>query len=131
MTQDGTVTYIYGSLPILSHAVDDLKTFRMITSQLYVNGSAKQADICRAFGVSKISVKRSVKIYREKGIAGFFEQPQRRGAAVLTPDVLKQIQSMLDKEQLISDIAKELDLKADTLCKAVSASKLHKPQKKN
>ena len=84
MTQDGTVTYIYGSLPIFSHAVDDLKTFRMITSQLYVNGSAKQAEICRAFGVSRISVKRSVKLYREKGIAGFFEKPLCRGPAVLT-----------------------------------------------
>lgn len=130
MTQDGTVTYIYGSLPIFSHAVDDLKTFRMITSQLYVNGSAKQADICRAFGVSRISVKRSVKVYREKGIAGFFEQPRRRGPAVLTPNILKQVQSMLDNEQSISEIARELDLKADTLRKAVSAGKLYRSQKK-
>ena len=36
MTQDGTATYIYGSLPIFSHAAEDLKIFRMITSQLYV-----------------------------------------------------------------------------------------------
>ena len=130
MTQDGTVTYIYGSLPIFSHAVDDLKTFRMITSQLYVNGSAKQAEICRAFGVSRISVKRSVKLYREKGIAGFFEKPLCRGPAVLTPEVVEKIQSMLDNEQSIPEIAGELNLKADTLRKAVFAGKLHKPQKK-
>ena len=43
----------------------------MFTSQLYINGSASQAEICRAFGVSKISVLRSVKLYREKGMAGF------------------------------------------------------------
>jgi transposase len=130
VTQDGTVTYIYGSLPIFSHAVDDVKTFRMITSQLYVNGSAKQADICRAFGVSRISVKRSVKLYREKGMAGFFEQPRRRGPAVLTPDVLQEVQSMLDNEQSIPEIAGEMDLKADTLRKAVLSGKLHKPEKK-
>ncbi len=130
MTQDGTVTYIYGSLPIFSHAVDDMKTFRMITSQLYVNGSAKQADICRAFGVSRISVKRSVKLYREKGIAGFFAQPRRRGPAVLTPAILEQVQSMLDNERSLSEIAGDLDLKADTLRKAISAGKLYKPQKK-
>ncbi len=130
MTQDGTVTYIYGSLPVFSHAVDDLKTFRMITSQLYVNGSAKQADICRAFGVSRISVKRSVKVYREKGIAGFFEPPRRRGPAVLTPQILGKAQSMLDNEQSIPEIARVLDLKADTLRKAITAGKLHKPQKK-
>lgn len=130
MTRDGTITYIYGSLPIFSHAVDDLKTFRMITSQLYVNGSASQADICRAFGVSRISLKRSVKLYREKGMAGFFEQPRRRGPAVLTPDVLNKVQSMLDNEQSLPEIASALDLKIDTLRKAVSAGKLHKPQKK-
>ena len=130
MTQDGTVTYIYGSLPIFSHAVDDLKTFRMITSQLYINGSAKQAEICRAFGVSRISLKRSVKLYREKGIAGFFEKPRQRGAAVLIPPVLEKVQTLLDLGQSIPGIARELDLKADTLRKAVSSGKLHKPQKK-
>ena len=130
MTQDETVTYIYGSLPIFSHAVDDVKTFRMITSQLYVNGSAKQAEICRTFGVSRISVKRSVKLYREKGIAGFFEKPRQRGPAVLTPPVLEKVQTMLDLEQSIPEIAHELGLKADTLRKAVSSGKLHKPLKK-
>jgi transposase len=130
MTRDGTVTYIYGSLPIFSHAADDLKTFRMITSQLYVNGSVKQADICRAFGVSRISVKRSVKLYREKGTAGFFEPPRRRGPAVLTPEVLQRVQALLDNEHTLPEIAKELNLKADTLRKAISSGKLHKPQKK-
>ena len=128
--QDNTITYIYGSLPVFSHDVDDMKTFRMFTSQLYVNGSASQAEICRAFGVSKISVKRSVKLYREKGMAGFFEKPNRRGPAVLTPEVLTTVQEMLDDECNIPDISRELDLKADTLRKAVKAGKLHQPQKK-
>lgn len=105
-TRDGIVTYIYGSLPIFSHAVDDLKTFRMITSQLYVNGSDKQADICRAFGVKgRNSVKRIVKLYREKGAAGFFEPPRRRGLAILTPEVLQNVQVMLDNEHTLSEIA--------------------------
>lgn len=131
VTQDNTVTYIFGSLPIFSHDVEDQKTFRMITSQLYVNGSASQAEICRAFGVSRISVKRSVKLYREKGMAGFFEAPKRRGPAVLTPPVLEKVQTMLDAEQSIPEIARELELKADTLRKAVLVGKLHKPQKKS
>lgn len=92
--KDGTVSYIYGSLPVFSHDVDDIQTFRMFTSQLYINGSASQAEICRAFGVSKISVKRSVKLYREKGSAGFFMEPNRRGPVVLTPPVLEKIQGV-------------------------------------
>ncbi len=128
--QDNTIIYIYGSLPVFSHDADDMKTFRMFTSQLYVNGSATQAEICRAFGVSKISVKRSVKLYRDKGMAGFFEKPKHRGPAVLTPEVLDTVQKMLDSDNTIPEIARELDLKADTLRKAAKAGKLHQPQKK-
>ena len=65
--KDAALTYIYGNLPVFTHAIDDTPSFRMFTSQLYINGSASQAEICRAFGVSKISVLRSVKLYREKG----------------------------------------------------------------
>jgi transposase len=128
--KDNTVTYIYGSLPVFSHDVDDMQTFRMFTSQLYVNGSASQSEICRAFGVSKISVKRSVKLYREKGMASFFLEPNRRGPAVLTPPVLDKVQGLLDAGRSIPEIAQELALKADTLRKAVQAGKLHQPQKK-
>lgn len=129
--KDNTVTYVYGSLPIFSHDVDDLKTFRMFSSQLYINGSASQAEICRAFGVSRISVKRSVKLYREQGMAGFFAEPKRRGPAVLTPAVLENVQDLLDQDYSISEVAGKLDLKADTLRKAVYAGKLHTPQKKS
>jgi transposase-like protein len=130
MKKDDTITYIYGNLPIFCHDVDDLKSFRMITSQLYVNGSATQAEICRAFGVSKISVKRSVKLYREKGVAGFYAPPKRRGPAVLTPEVLDKVQELLDQGMSISETARKLSLKADTLRKAVQAGKLHIVSKK-
>ena len=36
--QQGRITYFYGSLPIFSHDENDTLTFRMITSQFYVNG---------------------------------------------------------------------------------------------
>ena len=125
-----TITYYYGSLAVFMHGVDDERCFRMITSQFYINGSAKQADICRAFGVSPISVKRSVKRYRKKGIAGFFEEPRRRGAAVLTPAVIEEVQGLLDEGMEIPEIAKKLDLLADTLRKALRAGKVHQHSKK-
>lgn len=124
------LTYFYGNMPVFMHDVDDRRSFRMITSQFYVTGSAKQSEICRAFGVSPISVKRYVKLYREKGIAGFFEPPRRRGAAVLTLAMLREVQGFLDEGLEIGEIARELDLLADTLRKALRAGKLHKPLKK-
>jgi transposase-like protein len=130
MRTDNNLTYFYGCLPVFTHDADDQRSFRMITSQFYVNGSATQAEICRAFSVSSISVKRSVKLYREKGIAGFFEEPRRRGAAVLTAEVIQEVQRFLDQGLEIPEIAVKLGLLADTLRKAIRAEKLHKPVKK-
>jgi transposase-like protein len=124
------VTYFHGSLPVFEHHVNDTHTFHLITSQLYVNGNATQAELCRAFGVTAISLKRAVKCYREKGPAGFYEIPGRRGAAVLTPPVLDQAQQLLDEGGEIPEVARELSIKADTLRKAVAVGKLHKRSKK-
>ena len=43
------------------------------------------ADLCAAFGVSKSSVIRSVNIYRQHGVAGFFRPRPTRGAPIITP----------------------------------------------
>lgn len=130
MRRDNSLTYFNGHLPVFTHEVDDHQSFRMITSQFYVNGSATQAQICKAFGVSRISVKRYVKLYRQKGVAGFFAEPRRRGAAVLTPEVLQEVQGLFDEGLEISEVANRLGLLADTLRKALRAGKLHKPLKK-
>jgi len=130
MREGNSLTYFNGHLPVFTHDVDDQRSFRMITSQFYVNGSATQAEICRAFGVSPISVKRYVKLYRQRGVAGFFKDTRRRGAAVLTPAVLEEVQGFLDEGLEIPEIAIRLGLLADTLRKALRAGKLHKPQKK-
>ncbi len=74
----GIVYYFNGSMPVYQYprhggqAEEDLKSFRLFTSQLVVNGNAMQSEIVRAFGVSSISVKRWVKKYREEGAQGFF-----------------------------------------------------------
>jgi transposase len=128
--KDGQVTYFNGHMPVFIHAEDDRATFQMITAQFCVNGNAKQADIARAFGVTLISVKRAVKRYREKGTAGFYEAPKRRGPAVLTAEVLEQAQGLLDEGLETSEVADQLGVKRNTLAKAIGAGRLHKPAKK-
>ena len=76
--------------------------------------------------MSKISVRRSVKLYREKGMAGFFDPRICRGPAVLTLPELEQVQERLDADRPIPEIAGELGLKADTLHKALRSGKLRK-----
>lgn len=70
--KNGTVYYFNGAMPVFQHPEKDYASFRLFTSQLVVNGNVKQAEIVRAFSVSKISVKRWVKKYREGGAEAFF-----------------------------------------------------------
>ncbi len=128
--EDDTVTYVHGSLPVFRHRADDVKSFRLITSQFYLNGHVQQSDIVRVFGVSPVSVKRAVKVYQEQGPGGFWRPPQRRGASVLTSEVLTQVQAALDAGQELSAIARAQHLNYSTLNKAVHARRLHRPSKK-
>ena len=128
--EDKNITYFNGSLPVFSHLEEDSQSFRMITAQFCVNGHARQMEIVRAFGVTPISVKRSVKLYREEGPRGFYKQKTKRGAAILTPTVIEQVQQFLSDHEEVTDIASKLDIKVDTLSKAIRAGPLYKPAKK-
>lgn len=128
--EDGRVTYFNASMPVFVHDEEDRASFRMITAQFCVNGNAKQVDIAHAFGISKISLKRAVKCYREEGPKGFYAPRKRRGPAVLTPPVLAEAQQLLDEGLETAEVADRLDIKRDTLAKAVRAGRLHEPVKK-
>jgi len=130
MNEAGRVIYFNGQMPVFAHDEDDVRTFRLITSQFCVNGNAKQSEIARAFGVSLISVKRAVKRYREQGPAGFYAPRGRRGPAVLTAPVLASAQGLLDEGESVTEVARRLGLKRDTLAKAVAAGRLHSGVKK-
>ncbi len=129
--KEDTVYYFNGMMPIFSHHTEDLKLFRLITSQLVVNGVASQSEVVRAFGVSKISVKRYVKCYREEGSSGFFKARKTRSSAVLTPEVLRDIQGRLTEGQPISRICSAKGLKVDTVKKAIRDGRLYGGEKKN
>ena len=118
------VTYFYGMLPVFSHDVSDLPSMRMITSQFCVNGHAKQAEIVRAFGVAAITVKRSVQRLREEGTRGFYRERKTRGAAVLTQSVITRAQALFDEGKTVEEVAGCVELKRDTLKKAVRAGRL-------
>ena len=131
MKKDDAVTYFNGHMPVFSHGENDINTFRMITSQFCFNGAAKQSDIIRAFGVTSISVKRSVKTYREKGPKGFYALRVRRGAAVLVDPVVAAAEELLADGVGDADVAEKLGLKLNTLQKAIRAGRVRRPVKKN
>jgi len=118
-SREGQITYFYGNLPVFTHEAKDLGAFRMITSQFIVNGVVKEAQIIKAFGLPPVTVKRYVKLYRTKGVSGFFQEPRRRGAAVLTEGVQVEAQKLLDEGLSRSAAASRLGVKANTLAKAI------------
>ena len=129
--KDDKVVYYCGTMPVFSHSVKDLDSFRMIVSQLYVNGTVPQASLTRAFHIQPLALKRWVKRYRAQGARAFFQT--RKGGSrpkVLTPEVREKVQDRLDQGQTLSEISRELALNYDVLRKAVADGRLKKPIKK-
>ena len=92
--ENGMVVYFSGHLPVFHPDEQDLKSFRLYTSQLIANGTVRQRDIVRALGVPLASGKRYRKLHRRQGAAGFFRQPRRRSASVLTPEGKQRAQAL-------------------------------------
>lgn len=129
--QDGQWTYFCGINPVFSHSEQDRKSFRMFTAQLICQGLCKQSDIIRVFGVSRSSVKRSVKKYETGGIPAFFAPKTRRtGGTVLNKDVMAKAQERLNLGQSRQEVAKQLGIKYDTLRKALNQGRLSEPDPK-
>lgn len=117
--ENGKVWYFNAMMPVFSHDALDIETFRMITSQFCVNGNVKQVDIVKAFGVSPISVKRSVKLYKEEGPAGFYKKKTPRKKPILTESTTEEAQNLMNTGLSLTEVATSLDLKYNTLSKAV------------
>ncbi len=128
--KDGRIYYFHGLLPVFSHDESDLESFRFITSQLVIGGNVKEIEIVRAFGVSYISVKRNVRRLREQGAQGFFKPKKGRSAHILTPEIITKAQRLLNSGHTIPEVGKRLNLKANTLRKAIQAGRLHKKKRK-
>jgi hypothetical protein len=128
---DGKVVYFHGLLPMFQHDATDLKSFRMFTSQLIANGTVRQRDIVRAFGVPLATVKRYMNVHRQKGAGGFFQQPRRRSANVLTPEVKQRAQALLDEGKSVPELSRQIGVAGTTLHKAIQAGRLHAVKKKD
>jgi transposase len=117
--ENGQWTYFCGVQPVFCHPEADRRSFRMFTAQLVCRGACRQVDIVRTFGVSKNSVKRSVKRYHEGGVEAFYVARKKRGATVLTTTVTAEAQRLLDSGRSRHEVAERLGVKCDTLRKAI------------
>lgn len=124
------VTYWNGHLPVFIHEREDVTSFRLFTSQLIINGTVRQVDIVRTFGVPLVTVKRYVKVYRQEGPKGFFKERRRRSASVLKGEVRERVQELLDEGKSVPEVGRQLGILPNTLHKAIRAGRLHRGVKK-
>jgi len=119
------VIYFNSGGPIYEHFKDDYQNFRFISSQMIGLKQVQQVEIINFFKVSKESVIRWSKKYKEKGAKGFFgtKKVSKRGN-VLTEPVLEQAQGMLTIGKSLKEIGEALNIKPDTLQKAVQSGRL-------
>lgn len=127
----GELIYYLSCFPIFQHKETDKKSLAMFTSSLICQGLCKQAEIQRAFGLCRNTVRRNVERYRTSGASGFFEQRRGRGASVLKVAVLEQAQSLLFEGLTQSEMANRLGIKKDTLRKAIADGRLIAPKVKD
>jgi transposase len=128
--RENQVTYFNGHLPVFTHQIDDVGSFRLFSTQLIVNGTATQGDIAKAFGVSLTTIKRCTKRYRERGAQAFFKPAAKRQGHRLTSEKLVQAQEHLDQGCPVPQISQALGVLATTLHKAIDHGRLNQIKKK-
>jgi transposase len=117
--QEGMWVYYCGIQPVFQHAEGDRQSFQMFTAQLCSQGACTQAQIIRAFGVSKKSVLRSVAKYRRGSVGSFYGRRRGRGPTVMGPEVIAQVQALIDRGYTLKEAAQELNLQYDTMRKVI------------
>lgn len=129
-SEDDEIVYYNGHLPVFTHRKDDLASFRLFTSQLIVRGSATQGHVAKAFGVPLVAIKRSTKLYRERGAAGFFVPKPRREGSKLDAEKLEQARALLVQGHPLAVVSRQTGVLSDTLRKAIAAGRLPPIKKK-
>jgi hypothetical protein len=124
--RENQVVYFNGHLPVFTHDVSDIASFRLFTTQLIINGTASQGDISRAFGISLTTIKRCVKRYYEHGASAFFVARPKREGKKLTDARLIEAQTLLDQGKNVPEISEQLGVLQTTLHKAISSGRLRK-----
>jgi hypothetical protein len=128
--QDKQVVYFCGLMPVFQHAESDLRSFRLITSQLIDTGAVRQVDIVNAFGVPLPTVKRHLKLLRDHGPEVFFAKPKRRSASVLQGEARQIAERLILEGRSVPEVAEASGVKANTLHKAIRAGRLPRAKKK-
>lgn len=129
--ENGIIQYFHCGLRIACHAENDTSSFKREICQLISNGVCRNTEAIRVFGISKSSLKRWLKMFRENGDGVFFSARTGGGPSVLVEPLKSEIQSLLDEGKSMSEVAEKFGIKYDTVRKAVNDGRLRPPVMKS
>ena len=113
-THDGFTYYFFNLEPFDCHPAEDRRAMLLRVAKLHVVSGVRQADIMRAFDLSRPTVARAVKRYREHGEDAFFAPRRGRGRTVVDAEMADQAADLLASGMSGSACARQLGIPAST-----------------
>lgn len=125
--QDGMVHYLANGLPVYTHPVGNINSFRFITSNFIEQGLCKASEVARCFGIPENSVSHQLKIYRKEGANAFFSRNHNdKKSHKLHGELLNKVQGGLDKGLSNNSIAKKEGISESAIRYALGTGTLKK-----
>ena len=113
-TRDGFTYYFFNLEPFDCHPADDRRAMLLRVARLHVVSGVRQADIMCAFDISRPTVARAVKRYRERGEDAFFEPRRGRGRTVVDAQMADKAAKLLASGISGSACARQLGIPVST-----------------
>ena len=113
-TRAGITYYFYNLQPYDCHPAGDRRAMLLRAAKLQVVSRVRQADLMRAFQVSRPTVARAVRRYREHGEDAFYEPLRRRGRTVVDAELADKATNLLASGMSGNACARQLGIAATT-----------------
>ena len=113
-TRAGITYYFYNLEPYDCHPAGDRRAMLLRAAKLQVVSRVRQRDLMRAFQVSRPTVARAVRRYREHGEDAFYEPLRRRGRTVVDAELADKATNLLASGMSGNACARQLGIAATT-----------------
>jgi hypothetical protein len=130
--KDGMVHYVANGLPFYCHGIQEFDAFRHVICLLVDQDLCRRTDIVKSFCVTDDFVGKALRIYREKGHSGLYNQGEKkRRANKIVGKVLEDIQRKLDKGQSVNSIANEVGVSEGAIRYQLNQNNLKKNSRRD
>ena len=113
-THAGFTYYFFNLEPFDCHPADDRRAMLLRAAKLHVVSGVRQADIMAAFDISRPTLARAVKRYRDGGENAFFAPRRGRGRTVVDTEMADKAAELLASGMSGSACARHFGIPAST-----------------